>query len=84
MSLSLREKQGAGSASKYATLQTAFRTSYNLLIAVLIFSNQVAADAVIAHGNKVMAEIKFEEERFLEDEFLQLYQNIKAKNYKPE
>ena len=49
-----------------------------------MFSNQIAADAVLAHGNKVMTEIKFEEEWFLEGELLQLYQNIKAKNYKPE
>ena len=62
MNLSLSEKQGAGSASKYATIQMAVRTSHNSLIAVLIFSNQVAADAVIARGNKVMTEIKFEEE----------------------
>ena len=62
MSLSLREEQGAGSANKYATLQMAVRTSYNSLIAVLIFSNQVAADEVIAHGNKVMTEIEFEKE----------------------
>ena len=40
----------------------AVRTSHNSLIAVLIFSNQVAADAVIARGNKVMTKIKFEEE----------------------
>ena len=62
MNLSLSEKQGAGSASKYATRQLAVRTSYNSLIAVLIFSNQVAADEVIAHGNKVMTEIEFEKE----------------------
>ena len=62
MSLSLREKQGAGSASKYATLQMANRTSYNSLITVLIFSNQVAADEVTSHGNKVMTEIEFEKE----------------------
>ena len=62
MSLSLREEQGAGSANKYATLQMAVRNSYNSLIAVLIFSKQVTADEVIAHGNKVMTEIEFEKE----------------------
>ena len=58
----------------------AVRTSHNSLIAVLIFLNQNAADALIAHENKLMTEIKFEEEWFLEDELLQLYQNIKARN----
>ena len=82
--IALREKQGAGSASKYATIQMAVRTSPTSLLAVLVFPNQAAADAGLVHRNKVMAEIKFKEEWFLEGEFLQLYQNHMARKLKPE
>ena len=72
MSLSLRDKQGAGSASKYPKVQMTVRTSHSSLMAVLIFPNQVAADAGLAHINKVMTEIEIGEEWFLVGDFLQL------------
>ena len=65
-----REKQGAGSASKYATSQIAVRTSSSCLMAVLVLPNQATADAGLAHKNKTMTEIGIGKEWFLEGEFL--------------